>query len=64
MNEKARGGGKVGGRVAARKSRLSTLLLVVSRHFGGLIPCRQTNKLGLNAAGSSSLCIEKSMQIN
>lgn len=63
MNEKARGTSRLQGGVV-RKSRVSTLLVVVSRHFGGLIPCRQTNKLGLNAAGSSSFCIEKSMQIN
>lgn len=63
MNEKARRTSRLKGGVA-RKSRVSTLLVVVSRHFGGLIPCRQTNKLGLNAAGSSSFCIEKSMQIN
>lgn len=63
MNEKARRTSRLKGGMA-RKSRVSTLLVVVSRHFGGLIPCRQTNKLGLNAAGSSSFCIEKSMQIN
>ena len=61
MNEKAR---ETVARAGWRPEKADfRVCYVVSRHFGGLIPGRQTNKLGLNAPGSS-IYIEESMQIN